>query len=277
MQWKAEFRSANNLSPVLREVTLAYLPRNRAPEINEVKAASRAERQGQPGSGGGAVITSAGVGAAANRAFSAAAATSRSNPQRGVDISWLAADPDQDELTYQLYFRGEGESEWKLLQEDLKQNYFQLNPDSLPDGNYRVKVIASDAAQNATPAARTTERVSAPFIVDYTPPLVEVENMARTGTGATVRFRASDGASVLTRAEYVLDARPLEAWLSDDGIVDSRQETFTVQLTSLDPQEHLLTLRVYDSTGNVGAAKAVLPPLGGPGGAEPVRGQAGAR
>jgi outer membrane protein assembly factor BamB len=275
-QWKAELRSANKLSPVLREVTLAYLPRNRAPEITEIKAVSRADRQAQSGAGGAGMITSGGGGAAANRGLAGMASAGRSNLQRGVDISWLASDPDQDQITYQLYFRGEGESEWKLLQEDLEQNYFQLSPESLPDGSYRVKVVASDAAQNPASTAHTAERVSAPFIVDYTPPAVEVENVARSGPGATVRLRARDGASVLTRAEYALDAQPLQAWLSDDGIVDSREETFTIRLSSLDPQEHLLTLRIYDSTGNVGVAKAVLPALGGAAGGGPARGQAGA-
>jgi len=257
-QWKAIFHSAGNQSPTLQEVTLAYLPRNRAPEITEIKATPRADRTTPT-----VTVTNAGGGSGntANRGFSGIASVSRQNPQRGVDVSWLASDPDQDELTYTLYFRGEGETEWKLLQEDLKQNYFQLNPDSLPDGKYRLKVVASDAGENPASTARTTDRSSSPFLVDYSSPAVEVLNIGRTATGATVKYRAADAASGLTRAEYALDAQPLEPIFSDDGIVDSSQEVFTVQVSLADPQEHLITLRVYDAAGNVGVAKAVLPAM----------------
>ena len=268
-QWKAIFHSAGSRSPVLRDVTLAYLPRNRAPEITEIKANPRADRPTQVAmvSGpGGAVQTR---GATVNRAFSGVTSASRQNPQRGVDISWLATDPDQDELTYTLYFRGEAETEWKLLQDDMSQNYFQLNPDSLPDGNYRVKVVASDAGQNPASTARNMDRISSPFLVDYTSPVVEIVSVTPSGPatanslpGATIRFRASDAASGLTRAEYAMDAEPLQPIFSDDGIVDSRQESFMIQTGGTDGQEHLITLRVYDSAGNVGVAKAVLPGSG---------------
>ena len=46
--------------------------------------------------------------------------------------------------------------------------------------------------------------------------------------------------------------------LSDDGIVDSRKETFTVRLSKLDAGEHVVSLRAYDTAGNVGVGKAVL-------------------
>ncbi|MBI3933934.1 MAG: hypothetical protein HY316_04525 [Acidobacteria bacterium] len=262
-QWKAVFHSAGNQSPVLHEVTLAYLPRNRAPEITEIKAMPRSDRA-TPAVTVSSAGAGSGGGATASRAFSGVTSASRQNPQRGVDISWLGSDPDQDDLTYTLYFRGEGETEWKLLQDDLIQNYFQLNPDSLPDGKYRLQVVASDGGQNPAATAKTTDRISSPFVVDYTPPVVEVLNVARSGTGATVKFRAADAASGLTRAEYALDAQPLEPIFSDDGIVDSSEEAFTIQISLADPQEHLLTLRVYDVARNVGVAKAVLPASGQP-------------
>ena len=37
--------------------------------------------------------------------------------------------------------------------------------------------------------------------------------------------------------------------LPDDGIVDSRKETFTVRLTKLDAGEHIVSLRVSDQYG----------------------------
>jgi len=40
--------------------------------------------------------------------------------------------------------------------------------------------------------------------------------------------------------------------------VDSRAETFTVRAEKLQPGEHLLTLRAYDTAGNAGVGKAVV-------------------
>jgi hypothetical protein len=256
-QWKAVFHSDKNQSPTLEDVTLAYLPKNRAPEITEIKATPRAE-QPSPAVNvtPGRSITVSGQG---TRAFSGVGSAARQTPQRGVDISWLASDPDQDDLVYALYFRGEGETEWKLLQDDLKQNYFQLNPDSLPDGKYRLKVVASDAGENSAATAKTADRISGPFLVDFTPPVVSAVSATRAAGGATAKFQAADASNALVRAEYALDAEPLQVIISDDGIIDSPKESFTIQIGKLDNQEHLLTLRVYDAAGNVGVAKTVIP------------------
>ncbi|MBI4443291.1 MAG: hypothetical protein HY649_07950 [Acidobacteria bacterium] len=265
VQWKAVFQSAGNRAPALREVTVAYLPRNRAPAIAEVKATTRDERTlsgANTGGGRANVAVRQAAGGGTIQTFPGAVIGSRPTPEPGVDISWLTNDPDQDELTYSLYFRGEGEADWKLLKEDLSQNYFQLEKTMLPDGRYRVKVVATDARANPPQMAKAAERVSAPFVVDSTPPQVEVIDAKRVGGVFTVRFLARDSGSVLMRAEYAQDAQPLVAVLSDDGILDSDEETFTVVLDAQDAQERLLTLRVYDSAGNTGVGKTILPGTG---------------
>ncbi len=259
LQWKVVLRTSANESPVLREVSLAYLPRNRAPRVTELQAIPQTgpASSGPGAAGSGARRNSTAGGAARIRNFSGATAPSRS-PQQAINITWQASDPDTDRLGFSLYFRGEGESEWKLLQGDLEQNYYQMGPEVLPDGSYRLKVIASDSSQNPAASARTDERISAPFIVDYTAPQLEVLSVERTAEGGFVRLRATDRTSVLTHAEFSLDAGPLQPVLSDDGIVDSGAETFTIRLPGLSVQEHLVTLRVYDLSENAGLAKAVL-------------------
>ena len=249
LQWKAALRTAGGQSPALQAITVAYLPRNRAPEITEIKTTPRAN--GGQGTGNGARV--------GQRIVVNAQMSGQPTALRGVDVSWLANDPDQDELAYTLYFRGEAEREWKVLEEDMNQNYFQLNPDALPDGMYRLRVVATDAAENASGAARTDERTSAPFLVDFTAPQIEILGVDRAGTKATVRWRASDSASFLTRAEFSLDGgAPVPAG-PQDGIVDSNAETFATVLDNLSNQEHLASFRVTDFAGNVGTGKAVLP------------------
>lgn len=259
VQWKVVLHAANQRSPVLQEVVLPYLPRNQAPTVTELKVTARAEKT----TGSGAQPVNNPV---VFRGSSSGYATAlRPAPQKGFDVSWVGADPDRDDLTYALYFRGEGEAEWKLLQDQVKQNYFQLDSDALADGKYRLRVVASDGGVNPAGMAKTAEMLSAPFNVDNAPPEVEMSEIKRSNGLATARFRAFDRTSGLTRAEYVLDAELPVPVLCDDGIVDSQEETFTVNLNQLDGREHLLTLRVYDSAGNMGVGKALWKSTGGDG------------
>ena len=265
VQWKAVFRAAADSAPVLSEVTLAYLPQNRAPVMTEVKVTPSGGGASSSGPTRGNAATSRSVqnmataGIYSRGVSSSGASSRRASGQQALNMTWLANDPDRDELAYELFFRGEGETEWKLLSKDLKQNYFQLPKDALPDGKYRLKVKASDAVVNPQGMAKTAERVSAPFLVDGTPPQVQVQQASRRGLSATAHFRALDQASVLTRAQYAVDAEPPLPLFSGDGIVDSKQETFTVEIDDLEAGEHLITLRVYDSAGNVGVGKVLLP------------------
>lgn len=254
IQWKAVLRSSAGRSPILREVIAAYLPRNRAPEISDLRVTPRGELGG--GGGQNVNVVSAAGGAGAQRRFSGLGGARGQNDD-GLDVRWTANDPDGDQLTYSLYFRGEAESEWKLLQEEVRNSRYTLENNTLPDGRYRLKVVASDARANAEGTDRSDETFSAPFLVDGTPPLVVDTQTSRGPDSATARFRVRDAASVLTRAEYALDADRLKPLLSEDRIIDSQAETFTITVSPLDGREHLVTLRVYDAAGNVAVGKAL--------------------
>ncbi len=289
LQWKAVFQSSarapgRGSSATLEEVAIAYLPQNRAPIIQSVTvnpapyAAAPSGARPTPGgtavagvdpmvvvvdgdsgtvkTGAPLVVTGSSGGAGGVRAGGAAAT---------ITIAWSVEDPDGDRLTFSLYLRGEGESDWKLLKDNLRDSSFQPEPETLPDGKYQVRLIASDAEANPAQSARAAEMASAPFLVDNTPPVVRLLKQERKGPAADperklrveVRFEVADAASVIRRAEYSVDGG---AWLpvySDDGIVDSRTEVFTLPL-ELAPGEHVVVLRAYDSGGNAGMGKAIL-------------------
>lgn len=75
-----------------------------------------------------------------------------------------------------------------------------------------------------------------------------------------------DETSPLRSAETATDGDEWHEVYSDDGIVDSRLETFTVKADKLAPGEHILALRAFDTAGNAGLGKAVVrvPPGGAP-------------
>jgi hypothetical protein len=138
------------------------------------------------------------------------------------------------------------------------ENALLLDADTLADGRYFFKVVASDSPSNAAPYARETELVSGPVLIDSTPPVVTLGQPRRGPDSLDISVDAVDKTSSLRRCEFSLDAgnwQPIEA---ADGITDSPREQFLLHIDKLRPGEHLLVFRVYDSANNVGLARVVV-------------------
>ena len=260
IQWKAEFVTTGAESAMLHSVTAAYLPQNTPPTVRSVTVSSAAK--------GSAAATTA----SASSAFSVTvtdageSSTSAGTPSQTIargagqqlQIQWQADDPEGDRLMYSLYFRGEEEREWKLLRAGMFENSYLLEGDVLADGRYFFRVLASDKPSNPAQYARETEGVSAPVIIDNTPPVVTPSAPRREGMKLEIDVDVVDQSSALRRCEYSLDAAswiPLEA---SDGVTDSARERFELRLESLKPGEHLIVFRAYDAAGNAGLAKVIV-------------------
>jgi hypothetical protein len=182
-----------------------------------------------------------------------------------VTLSWQAEDPNNDVVVYSLYVKGADEQEWHLLKDKLRQTNFTVDPSTLPDGKYVARLVASDEDSNPPEMARKSEMLSAPFWVDNTPPQIRVLRKNVTAGSAEVLFEVEDSTSPLRSAEASTDGKDWRDLRPDDGIVDSQKETFTVKLSKLEAGEHVLSVRAYDTAGNVGVGKAILqivPPPG---------------
>jgi hypothetical protein len=173
-------------------------------------------------------------------------------------IAWTADDPDNDKLVFEVDFRGEGEDQWKVLRRDLHDSSVTLDGDALADGRYSFKVTASDREANPPDSAKEADLVSAPVLIDNTPPVVHIQSSTRTGAAADIAFDAQDATSPLRRAEWSLDAGAWFAIAPVDGILDSRSEQFRLHVAAVPAGEHILVVRVADSGGNTGLAKVVL-------------------
>ena len=264
IQWKAVFRTSSDASPILDEVTVSYLNQNLPPQIHSLNVSTTVERSGATGLGGGPSLptgASLTVTASPTASFGPTPAPSPGG-KSPVTLTWQADDPNGDQLVYSLYVKATDEQEWHPLKEKFHQPSYTIEPNTLADGKYVARLVASDEESNAPALARKTELLSAPFWIDNTPPEVRVLRQTVNGSTAEVQFAAEDSISPLHSAETSLDGKAWENVLSDDGIVDSRKETFTIKLPPLDPGEHVLTLRAYDTAGNAGMGKAVLHILG---------------
>jgi hypothetical protein len=175
-----------------------------------------------------------------------------------INISWQADDPDGDRLVYAIYFRGEEETQWKLMRSGLHENSLTVDGDVFADGKYYFRVMASDREANPPSSARTAELVSSPVLIDNTPPVVTLGPVTKSGGKVQVAFEAVDAASPLLRCEYSLDAGPWTPLEAADGVIDSQRERFVISLDAPTAGEHLLVIRAVDSANNSGLAKTVL-------------------
>lgn len=262
IQWRVELRGNGGGPVTIDKVGVTYLPQNAPPVIHSVDAATSAAKDaGGPSAGGsldGAAAYSVTVSASGNVASPASGSETQTLGGGGrqvLTISWQAEDPDSDPLTAEVHFRGEDETVWKLLKEDVRESKLEIDSDALADGAYRFRVAVSDRRANPPGVAESVSRVSRTILVDHTPP--QVRSVSVDGRQAA-RFEASDAASLLQQAEYSLDAGSWQPVYPDDGILDSRGESFTIRLADLPPGEHLITLRVRDRAGNAGLGKAVI-------------------
>jgi len=133
-----------------------------------------------------------------------------------------------------------------------------FDADVLADGKYFFRVIASDREANAPASAREATLVSAPVMIDNTPPQVTLGEVRRNGATAHVEWEAADRISALRRCEYSLDANSWVPMEAADGVIDSPREKFVLDLSALTPGEHLLVIRAADSANNTGVAKVIL-------------------
>ncbi len=179
--------------------------------------------------------------------------------QRGArSFQWNATDPNGDQLVYSLFYRAVTEGSWKLLVRDLTQPFYTLDTETLPDGLYVFRLVASDLPSNPPERALEAERITDPILIDNTPPVIRATFPRLTGRRIEVTFTAEDATSDITRAEISLDGGRWQQIFPDDGMADSPRETFTVRLEATSPGEHTITLRAFDQQGNAGSQKVTV-------------------
>ena len=93
--------------------------------------------------------------------------------RHSIAVKWSAHDDNDDTLAYEVYYRGDGETRWKLLRRNVTERFINLDSDLFPDGGYTIRVVASDSPSHSAEDALTGEATSSRFEVDNTPPQVE--------------------------------------------------------------------------------------------------------
>ena len=262
VQWKSVLHAGTPAARV-DSVLLYYLPKNVAPEVDDITVQQGYRYQPIP------KIANPEPAVPGQPRFDPPPPSVRDRDSIG--IRWQAHDDNDDQLVYAVYYRGDGESRWLLLKSNLTDRYLSFDASLLPDGGYTVRVVASDAPSHSPGEALSAERESARFEVDGTSPVIEKLAAVVDGTQIQVRFRAVDAYSPIKRAEYSLDGGEWQFVEPVGQLADSKSEDYDFRvpvprveaapgLAGSAPvsSDHVVVVRAYDRYDNLATAKVVV-------------------
>jgi len=170
-------------------------------------------------------------------------------------IQWEAEDPNSDALSFTLSVRLEGEKIWRVLEEGWTETTYAFNTINFPDGIYLFKVTASDAGSNPRPQSLSGEKTSRALIVDNTAPAVRNVQAVRESNGLNVSFTAEDAFLAVKEARYLVRPDEWRVVFPEDGIADSRAESYKFRVPLDARADGLLTIVVKDAAGNTAVIK----------------------
>jgi len=183
-------------------------------------------------------------------------------PQPGTQvILWDVSDPDNDSLVSTFSIQGPNETTWTDLVIESPLSYAQFEISHLPEGVYRTRLIVAETSPRH-PEQRLSETFETDdFVVDRAAPEILEVMVVRHGANVIASIRARDQLSLLRGAEFNLNSGVNYAVENPtDGILDGREETFSLELTPAQlGSATAIEIVVLDQNGNSAARRLPLP------------------
>ena len=249
IQYRVEMESTRDgATPRLSSIEIRGVQVNLKPRITELQTFPfRPQQSGNGGQSQGA--PQAGQGRRNNRPPQAKSLRL---------VRWHAQDPNEDELVYDLYLKGEDQRAWKLVEENIAQTSVLWDTASMPEGQTQLKLVASDRMDNPAAERLRDERESAPFAIDNSPPTVALDAQT-SADGAVVEVVISDRISAVQKAYYTIDYDEKQHPIAPlDGVFDSRSERARFAVEGLAAGEHVIVVRAIDVLDNIGVRQVVI-------------------
>jgi hypothetical protein len=272
-QWKLTLKPGTSV----HAVSLNYLPVNIAPMVDEIVVApgAKVNQQAQfqqPTPTVTINLPSASANVVNLQQDPATQPLQAVKDKGSVTVRWAAHDDNGDDLVFALYYRGQQEQNWQLLKGDVTERYYTFDAAQVPDGPYQIRVMASDAPSHNPGDALTGERTSERFVLDTATPTVDNLTAHLEGGKLHVTAEAKDPASSIARAEFSIDAGPWQYIEPVGNLSDAQTEGYdfsaplpqpseqlrVAKLPPANPNEHVVTLRVFDRYDNSATAKTVV-------------------
>jgi hypothetical protein len=272
-QWKAVFLDTDHGgAPNISWVNLAYQPKNVAPVIDDiaiqdpgVRVQGFAQQVGGPGSPIPAQVRMPQRPGTVNFPLVSAASQPRVDvPPQGFQdkgyqsVVWSAHDDNDDDLTFSVFYRGEGEQNWRLLKDKITQRFWSWDTTTMPDGPYYLKIVGSDSPSNPPDQALAAEREADRFEIANTPPQIENLHAEANSPEIKVSFEASSSSAAIEHAQYSVDAGDWLIVFPPGLLSDAQKETYQIRLSGLAPGEHTIAVQVSDRFSNTTAAKTTF-------------------
>jgi hypothetical protein len=174
-----------------------------------------------------------------------------------LSLAWDAEDPNDDELSYEVWYQPYGQKEWKKLAQDLNLPVYSFDTSTLIDGAYHFRVFANDKISNSGPGFRVFKDSSL-ITIDNTPAVISNLETSIDDKHLNLRFSAKDSTSPLAYAEYSLNGQNTVLFQAKDGIVDGLEENFELKIPKPGKGTHFVVVRIVDRLGNVQTTKKIF-------------------
>jgi sugar lactone lactonase YvrE len=140
-------------------------------------------------------------------------------------------------------------------------NSFDWNTKSVPDGQYQIKVIASDYQSNPSDP-RTGEGYSQPFVIVNTPPVLTLTASATTinpDKTITLKGIVTSKLAFVKGVQYQIDkVKDVYSAAADQGMFDSTTAPFTIQSLPQTPGPHTINVTATDEAGNTSSVSTIV-------------------
>lgn len=213
---------------VLRDVSLAYRPQNLRARISDLTLADPPSTTSE------------------KREHSAL-----------LKLRFKVENADNDSLSYHLSYKREADPLWRSLvpgDEPVTKAEYDWPTDTVPDGNYVVRAVVSDAPSVSQNDALDFTYISAPVLVDNGRPSFN----ALTSAAPTISGHAVDAASAISAIDFQVDGGAWHAASPTDGLLDQKDEAFSFRLPQLTAGDHAVAVRTFDAANNLGVAHVVV-------------------
>ncbi len=265
LQWRAILKAAaSGDGPSLTQVDVAYLPKNLAPRVDLVEGTPANYRFPPSSTPVAPIATSLNLPPMGKAAVTVnpAAADSSTSPAltyaRGmIGARWMASDDNGDALEYAIEIKGENEQTWKPLKDKLRDRYHSYDATTFGDGRYQVRVTASDQPDNPIGQGLTASAISSYFLIDNTAPRITDLSASPSGGKVTLRFKAADALSVVTKAEISINGGEWRLIEPTVRLADSKDLEFVSLLDRPAPGEMTIAVRVTDEFDNQSVEKTL--------------------
>jgi hypothetical protein len=180
-------------------------------------------------------------------------------------FTWDGSDPNGDRVLWNLAYRRSGDEAWRDILTGKVEHLGSWDTSEVPDGEYYLRLTASDRPDNPGHLAAEASRTLGPVTVDNTGPQITEFEVEAVTDGVVVSLAAEDDGGVLAGARLRLPDGTSERFDPVDGICDSSREKFSTLVAWPRPgleagsRPWRFRVEVRDMGGNTSFAEGEVP------------------